>query len=324
MTDQKQPKLSTILHQGLVAGIKKDNEKEKANLEHFRAGSSGIISSQGEVMGTCHRIAMLRKMGHNVPFEPTRSIMFAAGRFNEEVVLAALANAGQAARPGVQGEFHVDIADNIRVTGTPDVVLLDAEGNISGVLELKNVSSIYTARSVMGKREPKGDHLIQAALYSWMMGFKPATIVYSSSMDWHIPFAPKFIAEDMDGRPGVRYDKDRPMCIEPQFVIYETQWGSNGHLEYRHEDEVTFTTTEVSVDSISSYYVAVADMPASKVLGPRPSQNGVHGQKGYNKCDPKYCALADVCKKKESNFDLWLDSAKIEIQRLNSEFGYID
>ena len=311
--------LQTILHRGLVAINKESLAKDDSS--SYRAGSSGIFTEAGEIMGTCHRITHLRKEGIQVPIEPERTIMFECGRNNELAVLRFLEAGGQPARKGEDGELSMEIAPGITVTGTPDVFLLDVSGKPFHILELKNVSSIYTIRSVSGKAEPKSPHLIQAALYSMLSGL-PASIVYTSAMDWHIPFAPKFIAEDMKGKPGVKYDNDRPMCIQPQFVIYDTTW-KDDTFAYRLEWDRAWNPTRITKQGLVDYYSAVDAMAKQEQLGPRPSKKTVTGGKSYNPCDPSYCKLANVCSSKEAQgYRAWKDAAILEVKKLTDEYGY--
>lgn len=317
-------KLSDVLMKGHINLSNQHDEKEKGLAPTYRAGSSGVLTPEGTVHGNCHRLTMLRYQGVQAPVEPETHLMFGMGRANEDLVIEALEAAEVSCRKGEDAEGKLEFEGGIVVTGTPDIMLLDDDGKVKEILELKNMSSIYTARSVTGDGKPKSAHLIQAATYSLM--FKvPVKILYVNRMAWHILYN-KYISASMVDHPTVTHQEKKdgtriPFKINPHYTVYECRWnGDTGELEYSKEGLDDWVPTAVSEESIKAYYTAVNAMTNAKHLGPRPSDLSVDGNKEYKACD--YCALKDVCNEYEDDYQRWNDEARAEVRRLRAEYNY--
>ena len=204
-------KIKELYLAGLRARIKEHDDREKAKTGTLRGGNSGIITEGGIAAGACGRLTYLRAKGINPnPIEEERELMFAAGRSNEDSWLDALKRSYDG--PILCEEeipTHWITTEGTPVTGRPDIVLgkddgvatedtkysysPDEEWNDGPArafaphlgIELKLVSSLWTARTVLIEDTPKIEHLIQSAHYSWQLDC-PFELWYTSRADYHI------------------------------------------------------------------------------------------------------------------------------------------
>jgi len=181
--------MSRIKH-AFELGLKKmqaeHDELEKTKLGILRAGNAGILTEDGKFIGKCPRLTYLRLKGIKVEDgEDSKEHMFAAGRFNEDIWMEKL-NKGWSGRILREEEAPTKwITDNgTSVTGRPDILLCSAEGKPEIGIELKLISSINTARTILFDRHPKLEHVIQAVHYSWQHNV-PFEIWYTSTVNWH-------------------------------------------------------------------------------------------------------------------------------------------
>ena len=306
-------KLLPLLVRGRQAQRDEHAAGEGAKLGTLRGGSAGILTPEGQVYGTCPRLSHLRKLGKQVEVEPYADILFAAGYSNEDIVAEELRAAGIPFKQEEEIPVVWETSNGTKVTGRPDIVILDEAGNPAMGLELKLISSIWTAKSVMGQGEPKSDHLIQAAHYSWKLDI-PWKLVYANRAYWHINYN-KFLTTTFKDNEYCEHKEDRPFRILPAYCVFELEWQGD-RLHYRKEGTEEYTSTEITKDSIESYFEAVAGI-IDKVP-PRPTNKHVNGGKSYKACD--YCALSDVCDTHESaDLQRWTDEATIEINKLAEE-----
>lgn len=276
----------------------------------LRAGNTGLLLPDGSVVGKCARQTYLRLDGIEAgEDDASREFMFAAGRTNEDSWVDLFLRAG-IPQDGIRREEEIPISWKTRsgrtVSGRPDIVLGETRQGtfvpIKGI-ELKLVSSLWTARDVAIKQEPKAMHLMQAAHYSWKLGDLPFELWYTSRADFAINgWAQKnFPKQD---QPGARYcqynDKGEPLKTISFIVGYELDW-NKGVLEYRSLTTPggKWTTTIVTKKAIEEYFELIDSMTQSDILPPRPVNLSASGEKGgYSICS--YCPLQQVCDKKES------------------------
>lgn len=304
----------------LRAGYK---ELDAAKLGVLRAGNSGIMSVDGEVAGSCHRVAHLRQLGLELdPPDDKQLVMFQLGVSNEDVVYNDLR---QTASPNevILREEEIPIewftSNGTKVTGRPDMVICEipeGTGSIvkTGVtvdtmdpqpkpvlcLELKSVASVWTTRSVLFECDPKLAHLAQVAHYMWKLG-TPGRLIYKQYANQAMPdFAHRYFPRV--GTPGseyMEYGKDgKPKCVRPFEIVYELEFDGEGRLRFRREDQPTgvWGVTIVSKADIERFYEYVSTMGAAQTLGQRPLTLGWDGEaKRYSNCD--YCPLDKVCDK---------------------------
>ena len=278
----------------------------------LRAGNTGLLLPDGSVIGKCARQTYLRLDGISAgEDDASREFMFAAGRTNEDSWIDLLVRAG-IPNDHIKREEEIPISWQTRsgrtVSGRPDIVLgeprLGAFVPTKGI-ELKLVSSLWTARDVAIKQEPKAMHLMQAAHYSWKLGDLPFELWYTSRADFAINgWAQKnFPKQDQPGAKYCQYnEKGEPLKTIPFIVGYELDW-NKGVLEYRSLTSPggKWIPTIVTKKAIEDYFELVDSMTqeGNEQLPPRPLNVSASGEKGgYSICS--YCPLQQVCDKKES------------------------
>lgn len=182
--------MSSIIKHLIVDGTEKlrqdGDDAEKTKVGTLRGGNTGIyIKETGKVLGKSAREAYLRFKGIQIKkTEPNRSLMFQAGRFNEDAWMEVLSRAWEGE---IKCEEDIptcwETENGIKVTGRPDMVLLK-DGKPHVGLELKLASSIWTCRDVLFEDTPRFDHLTQAAHYMWQTGC-PFELWYANRVDFH-------------------------------------------------------------------------------------------------------------------------------------------
>lgn len=294
---------------GQAALNKERADQEIAKRGTLRGGNTGHVDESGQVAGKCHRLSHLRQLGTEAETEWDRHLMFAAGVSNEDIWADLLSRSW----PGkILREEDVPIkwttTDGTLVTGRPDIVLCDQAGIPQTGLELKLVSSDSTAGGVLAKDTPQLDHVLQAAHYMWRLQI-PFILLYTSRSMYPVGWGDtkKAAAALPDALLNPSRSKFNP------FVAMFSLWIEDGVIWY--SGRTGDVKTSLTVEGIQRYYDRVAVMGQKKSLGPRPLSNDIHGQyQHWNKCDIKYCPLANVCDNYESNYDLWLDMARLELE----------
>jgi hypothetical protein len=330
------------LQEGRQIARKKYTDMDATKLGILRAGNSGIMSEDGEVAGSCHRVAHLRQLGIELdPPTDSNLIMFQVGTSNEDIIFEDLMHTA-AAGEIILREEEIPIewftSNGTRVTGRPDMVLCVVEEtpvtaeeaasmNGSGPehmqagallssakpvlgLELKSVASVWTSRSVLFEGEPKLAHLAQAGHYAWKLNV-PFKLIYKQYALQSMPdFAAKFfpaqgkpLSEHIDYNP-----QGKPKAIKPFEIVYDLEYGQNGKLRYRREGTKSWTESIVSREDIERYYEFVSKMGPDQNLGPRPLTLGTDGEaKKFTNC--AYCPLDKTCKTEKVYAD-WLNAVK--------------
>jgi len=294
-----------------IQNIQEEHAKSEVTKRGIlRAGSTGLLLGDGSVVGKCARQTYLRLEGIEAgEDDASREFMFAAGRTNEDSWVDLFRRAGISSEQ-IRREEEIPIQWQTRsgrqVSGRPDIVLgeprLGAFVPIKGI-ELKLVSSLWTARDVAIKQEPKAMHLMQAAHYSWKLGDLPFELWYTSRADFAINgWAQKNFPKQNE--PGSQYcqynEKGEVLKTVPFIVGYELDW-NKGTLEYRclTTPGSKWTPTIVTKRGIEEYFELVDGMVNSDKLPPRPLNVSASGEKGnYSICS--YCPLQQVCDKMES------------------------
>lgn len=182
-------RVKDIFEAGIRQMLDEDKTEEAGKTGVFRGGSAGIyMPGKKFVAGKCPRLSLLRYKGIKVEdIEPSRKLMFRAGLSNEDMWLETLKKTYTGV---IKTEEDIPTkwttSKGIDVTGRPDIVLGSGteEDFIPEVgIELKLVSSVWTARDVLFESRPKFDHLIQAAHYSWQLQI-PFELWYTSRADY--------------------------------------------------------------------------------------------------------------------------------------------
>jgi len=317
------------LHDEGVRILREEHEKQEVEkLGILRAGNSGIILPEGGVAaGKCPRQTYLRYKGVEFdPVSPDRELMFAAGVSNEDIWAEILSKsfAGKILREEEIGiSWDVD-ADGLRtkVTGRPDIVLADETGKPIRGIELKLVSSVWTARDILNN-EPKMMHLIQAAHYMWRLEV-PFELWYTSRADFPIigwmitkKLFPSYGEAGSEFMEWTYYEIDRGSkrkvdevewsripdshrVAEAKKLLpfkrgFELQWGAEGQIQFRRvNSQDKWFDTVITAERITQYYQSILSMEAKNTLGPIPKNVGPDGRStSWKFCD--YCPLKHVC-----------------------------
>lgn len=294
----------------------------------LRAGSTGLLLQDGSIAGKCARQTYLRLEGVEAgEDDASREFMFAAGRTNEDSWVDLFLRAGLS-KESIRREEEVPISwqtkSGRQVSGRPDIVIGTPRADASWApvkgIELKLVSSLWTARDVAIKQEPKAMHLMQAAHYSWKLGNLPFELWYTSRADFAVNgWAQKHFPKQ--GEPGSQYcqynEKGEVLKTIPFIVGYELDW-NKGTLEYRclTTPNSKWVPTIVTKQSIEDYFELVDAMTKSDSLPPRPINLSATGEKGgYSICS--YCPLQQVCDKKEAQGKAaWVEAVKEWVPRI--------
>jgi hypothetical protein len=190
---------------------------------------------------------------------------------------------------------------------------------------------MWTARNVLfGARDaktgetwepaPQMDNIIQAAHYMWKLNV-PYKLVYKaysqlgqSSDSW----ATKVINIPAPGEKNSEYidfDNYGKMKGMKQFeIVYDLRIDKKGRVQYKREDDPTWSNTIVTVQDIERYFNYVAEMGPGKELGPRPMTIKHDGEKqNYSSCN--YCPLKQTCDSyEEAGYETWLSEVKKVLQ----------
>jgi len=303
-------KIAELWQQGMQNDRDQHLAKEQAKLGNLRAGDSGAMLQNGDVIGGCHRRAYVRtQLGIEVdPPSPSTSIMFELGKANESIWVDKLSRSWKGK---IKQEEEIPIkwstSHGVNVTGRPDVVLCDENEKPVIGLELKAACSLWTSREVSFEREPKTKHILQATHYAWQLNI-PYRLVYSQYVNYAMPdFAKKFFPTD-DVRVDLN-DKGQVKAILPHHTIFEINV-TPSLVFYRMEgQDGGWSSTNFGYEDIQRYYEFVAIMDKKETLGPRPKSVKPNGKPmSYDECN--YCPLLEHCNKYEHSFKEWTNAIK--------------
>lgn len=283
---------------------------EASKVGNLRAGNTGILEGD-DIGGKCHRLSLLRAEGYVVEeISKDRDLMFDAGNGNEDLWNAKLAKSWPYS---IKREEDIPVGwsttNGTKVTGRPDLVLMDAEGKPQHGLEFKLVSSMWTARDVLlGK--PKPAHVMQAAHYSMLLDV-PFDLVYTSRSDYGVTgWAQKHFPQK--GSPNAKFaeynEKGEIKKVLPFNKMFPLRFTDSGVIELQKDPETgTWHETIVSKKRIMDYFEFVSTMRERRDLGPRPQNVDAFGEKmSYSLC--QYCPLKQHCDDFEKEgFDKWLE-----------------
>jgi hypothetical protein len=315
-----------LLTDGTIKKMAIDDAADRAKAGTLRGGSGGWLSECGKyVTGNCPRKVWARYKGYTLEDNTDKELMFSAGHLNEDGVCAILEHSW----PHYKREQEVPTcwplttAENkiVNVTGRPDIVLCNTDGTLAHGLELKLVSSLWTALEIL--HAPKVEHLIQSAHYSKQLGI-PYTVVYCNRTNWALlsDFALKKVPKENEpGSEVVEYEtykkkiKDGGKTKEITYragkvfkTFYRTypmDWDEHGQVIFFNGQE--WITTFITWEGIVRFYELIANMDSVGDCGPPPTPVDVHGEsKSFRLCSDKYCSMYSVCKgKKDLSLDTW-------------------
>ncbi len=338
--------LGEVLLRGMLAAVEEEKARTWLERGRLRGGSVGLLrESDGAPLSGCPRQALARFLGAEPPRNAVEwavnHLMLDAGNGSELLWAKDLAK-GIGRGLGVAGlerarlhvnkdggnDYHIEwwLEDPrggppTRGTGREDLALVSDGGaggspNVLLLCELKMVASISTAHTVLLKRQPKLDHLVQACNYALRAG-APVQIWYAgrtklpyASKEWPYlrehEYGPTDLSESDLGRfslflerTGKTY-RSKLKQILPFLVGYQVGWTEDGFATYQcllpDGPLGEPTVSPVRLDRIDAHYQAVLSQEASAELHPiRPKAtdaNGhVHGR--FSLCN--YCGWKSTC-----------------------------
>jgi hypothetical protein len=325
---------------GIAELQREHDEAELGKLGTFRAGNSGLYAEETkEWLGPCARMVYLRHKGiHLDKAEESREHMFAAGRSNEDIWSTMLKKAGVPHLREEDVPTKWFTRSGHAVTGRPDIVIgtehtedvefTEHDGHVSLVptkvftptkgLELKLVSSVWTARDVLFQGSPKLVHLAQATHYSWQVGV-PFEIWYASRADWPVVgwMQKNFPRQDSPLAKYCEYnEKGEIKKVKPFIVGYELRI-EEGTVCYRQLQEdgtkSNWTKSIVTVGRVEAFYNQLSQLEKTNELPPEPLNTDAKGELANWKASG-YCALmgTGLCcaERKTGKLDKWLEEIK--------------
>ena len=313
------------LREGRQLARDKYKKEEATKIGTLRAGNSGIMSNEGDIAGSCHRLAHLRSLGIQVqePDDPTL-VMFQLGIISEDAIYNDLILT-VSSNEVILREHEIPIewttTNNTKVTGRPDLVICEYEMTTAGdkqiiprlVIEAKSVASVWVSRSVLLEKEPKISNLAQVGHYMWKLGV-PGRLMYKQYAIQAVPdMAFRFLPRNSE---FIEYDErtGNPRNIKPFEIVYELQYNKQKVLQYRIENTKKWINSVVSIPDIERYYEFISRITETGDLGNRPIAIKPNGKEmGYKPC--KYCSLKDICgTKKNVEYTTWLAEVKNNIK----------
>ncbi len=336
-----------LFKDGQAIKLKNEREVDTAKAGNLRGGNSSLMLPDGKIVGGCINLTYLRFKGiPNQETTPEDDLMFDAGRRNEDHWYDVLSQSwdGKILRE-TEIPTNWKTSDGTSVTGRPDIVLADKDGKLVTGIELKLVSSLWTARDVKFQGKPKLSHLIQAAHYSWQLGV-PFELWYTCRADfavtgdWAKNIFPKA------GEPGSEfceyaYYKEgaiNPKTKKPvkhkidheEYMLGQAKGEKvscdilkitpfiqgyqldihEGKVYYRDacNEDSQWQETIIKIDDLVRYYEQVTKMEKDNKLMPEPLIMDSKGEKA-NYTARQYCHLKELCcgKCKIDKLDLWVD-----------------
>lgn len=305
--------ITEILREGMLRGIVSHNKADIPKQANLRGGNAGAVID-GKLYGNCPRTTALRLAGVQAPSDEQAQLLMAFGVANEDVVHRFLQSYGIPPEQ-LKREEEIPVVwehpSGRLVTGRPDAVILDENGQPFWGLELKLKGTVYGAKNILfdGKADTK--HIIQAAHYMYKLGLKRYSIIYSIPVRFAVGEKDKDKAKKLGLAELNKYKGDAQYYKLGFFeaVMERDDAGvitlTSLQTGKRPAKSVVLPLTE---SSISDYYGMVVALFEKKKMPPRPSAASViKGQKEWSECD--YCILKDTCDSfEEAPIDVWFDN----------------
>ena len=305
---------------------------EKDKVGTLRGGTTGALTDKGEVVGQCHRKAMVRFLGLQKRDKGGGSAYFDMGIANELLVKLKLDKSW----PGlIKCEEEIPMAWDLEgtpVTGRPDMILGHYSNLPEGAKITKGVDGIEVVEgrpelsvttnglrvTHIGGEELKfvpevGVELKSVGAINSAAGLffdkkpKLANLLQAAhySSQFKIPFYlvyNSFVGGALPYWAQKQYGAKKVDPFMMEFKVYITE---KGVICYDTEDGKQHIT-HLTVDSIKNFYRLVVDMVAKKTLYKRFTDRDVNNNPlPYSPCD--YCPLQGACMNYEDDFDRWLD-----------------
>jgi hypothetical protein len=290
------PYTSLDLDQTLTKGelnLERQHQAKEAEVRgNLRGGNAGCVVD-GEVVGGCHRHAIARALGLDLPPDADSRRFFEAGRATEVLVSKYLA-AGHKGEVREEEEAAIKLTlDSGRlVTGRPDFLLFGKDGEKVSGIELKALASYNGAARVWYEHTPDPKHLTQALLYCWQHNC-PWTLLYVSVAQYTADF------RDVKRFGLPKWSKLAPFR-KPFYLRLE-----QGRLVYQHPVTGDDVQTIFTVEGVRQYYELVDECLATKQLYLAPKNKAATGE-DWPWEHERYCEYCQTATEVEGNWDLWV------------------
>lgn len=251
---------------------------------YLRAGSSGIVNSQGNVAGGCVRKAHVRSLGiETEEISEDKLLMFDLGFANEDVIAQKIRKAlpdGYMLLREEEIPIQWSTTNGTQVSGRPDIVIcevsskkgmtnLSIQGSVDvdqGLqsmvlpaavpvlgLELKSVHSMWTARDVLFKQKPKLSNLIQAAHYMWKLNV-PYKLIYTSysNLGQGMAGTGGWILKQLP-RPGEKYSEYIEYSYFRKYQDKKTGKDRNTKVTREEFDALPWKEREYSIKNLKQF-----------------------------------------------------------------------
>lgn len=256
----------------------------------------------GEIYGECHRKALLRYLGVETDKSEDSLDNFDGG-FNNEYTWEKYLAAALKDSVILQKDYPVswEVVEGKSGEGSADLTVLakDADSTVQYGIELKGLVSVDSAIGVFCEDRVDVKHLIQAAHYALRSGV-PFTLIYTYRSISVVPYWAKKYTLMLRKKKNTDY-------LYPFTKEYPIGFDA-GKVYYMVGDKKVLT--KITVDGINDYYKLILEMEEKKELYHRVTKLDLAGAAlPWDPCG--FCPFKDACDDFETNFDAWLDKAKL-------------
>jgi len=314
-----------LLKQGREALQQQHQSLETQKLYTLRIGNSGMYS-EGKWYGQCPRRVIARYYGIQTEdtsgHRDSKFLMFDGGYTNEDSWVQLLTKAW---RGNVLRETECEVNTYIQsaeapvpLSGRPDILLTDKLNQPVVGFELKQVSSIWTARSVLVQGVPKLSHLCQALNYQILLKAPAYELWYTARTKYpNFKFFGKLLFET-EGETAVPAhllqhcefnDKGSIKALHPFMSGYKMEL-VDGKLvvtqmtrDFVGEPQPTIITLE----GIQDFWGEIVKCIKSDRLPEAPESVDVFGNRlSYKSCDYCDAACQAACQADPKELGDWL------------------
>jgi hypothetical protein len=300
------------LYDALTEGFAKKQAEETDPTGKWRGGSAGCITNSGAVLGTDPREAVLRFLGVQMPTDYDTQLMFDAGLTNEDSFCELLEKNGVSFLREEEIPVSYELDNGEKVTGRPDVVLVNEEkAPVMGV-ELKLICSPFSAadKAAWFKGNVDSKHLIQACHYAAFFDV-PWVLAYTSRVLYSFPY---YAAKDRkaeekhmiypDHRAIRRSDNGKPFMIRPFQSFYDITLADDGDTFLLDGEP-----TRITKSGIRRFYEYCSECVRNKEI-PTKRSGGIDHFGNTN--DKNKTLMYDSFKEADTfnGFDAWVESCR--------------
>jgi len=299
-------------------------KREAASLGILRVGNSGCLTADGDIIGGCHRVAILRANGVEFPINGQTNLLFSAGIAHEDLLATKLQDGwiGNVLR---EEQALVEWkTKNRSVTGRPDFLLThngddQSDSNRKVGVELKTLASTSAAETLYFGHKPKVEHLCQSGNYM-LEHNTPWVLCYINPNSLDTSFFVKKRKENLLPSGKVNWK-----LKVPPFRMYFYLSFIDGVLHYRcevtdskgpvrsYDPEMTVITS----NGIKEYFEVLDEMLVNNELGEEIKHVNYDGS-SLPWDHAKYCEACSMARE-DSRYAVWLDKCRDRADTLKRE-----